>query len=404
MAKKLLIVEEALRDLKAHWFEYIKTIDSCAKNLGWDVDVASNKHANPQIVNAFSSLPIFSYSRYLDHDKKKLPGEKHYGFILHSMRTQKALAALFKTKPQYDDVFVPTVMVHHLLAWYTIMTFNVNKPKHVTLFFVTNPGIWNAETKKSFFPKSTVILKYLLKMFGSLVKAGAVTFAVETKGAKAEFETLSGLPFKLLPHPVPFAQTSAETPAVEVMEHKPVHFACYGFARHEKGSDLLKTAIERLLENAPDFNGHFSIQWTDTFKMPDGSDCGPSKLLLTHPKITIINRAVMSDEYNELLAQTDCMMLPYRNSSYHARVSRVAIEAAANGIPMIYTEDGWLEETVVGYGAGVGIANENVDELIAAIQTIEKDFSLFKKQAIDKRKPARDYYSALNFCKLLLDS
>jgi hypothetical protein len=55
MAKKLLIVEEALRDLKAHWFEYIKTIDSCAKNLGWDVDVASNRHADPQILKAFSS-------------------------------------------------------------------------------------------------------------------------------------------------------------------------------------------------------------------------------------------------------------------------------------------------------------------------------------------------------------
>jgi glycosyltransferase involved in cell wall biosynthesis len=320
------------------------------------------------------------------------------------MRTQKALADLFKIKPQYDDVFVPTVLVHHLLAWYTIMTFNANKPKHVTLFFVTNPGVWNAETKKSFFPKSTIILKYLLKMFGALVKSGAVTFAVETKGAKAEFETLSGLPFKLLPHPVPFDQINAEEPAVDVAKNQPVHFACYGFARHEKGSDLLKTAIERLLEKTPDFKGHFSIQWTDTFKMPDGSDCQPGEFLIKHPKVTIINRAVMSEEYNKLLAQTDCMMLPYRNSSYHARVSRVAIEAAANGIPMIYTKDGWLEETVVGYGAGVGIADENVDELIAAIQTIVKEFGHYKTLAVDKKKTAREYYSAINFCKLLLDN
>ncbi len=35
MAKRLLVVEEALRDLKAHWFEYIKTIKYAAEKMDW---------------------------------------------------------------------------------------------------------------------------------------------------------------------------------------------------------------------------------------------------------------------------------------------------------------------------------------------------------------------------------
>ncbi|WP_342646850.1 glycosyltransferase [Mucilaginibacter sp. CSA2-8R] len=404
MAKRLLIVEEALRDLKAHWFEYIKTIRNSAIKSGWEVDVASNVNAAPEIVKEFSALPVFEHSRYLDNNKSKLPGERHYGFILHSMRTQKVLKALFKAQKPYDDVFVPTVLVHHLLAWYYIMSFDSNRAKHVTLFFVTNPGVWDASKNKAFFPKSTVILKYLLKLFDGLVKAGKVTFAVETKGAKAEFETLSGLPFKLLPHPVPFEQDAVTPAAEQGPVAKPVvNFACYGFARHEKGSDLFKQAIEEILKRYPDFNGHFHIQWTDAFKMPDSSDCTPGNVLLTHPKVTVINRAVMSEEYNKLLTETDCMVLPYRNSSYHARVSRVAIEAAANAIPMIYTKGGWLEETVSGYGAGIGIDDESVESLINAILEMQTKFSSYQATAKTAMLQARAYYSPQHFVSLLLN-
>jgi glycosyltransferase involved in cell wall biosynthesis len=404
MPKKLLIVEEALRDLKAHWFEYIKTIDGCAENLGWDVEVACHEDAAPEIIKAFNSLPIFEYARYLDHDKKKLPGEKHYGFILHSIRIQKSLARLFKNNKKYDDVFVPTVLIHHLLAWYYIMKFNPNRPKHVTLFFVTNPGVWDAETKKSFFPKSSIILRYLLRLFSSLVKSGKVTFAVETKGAKTEFESLCALPFKLLPHPVPFNQTSQiDADKSNSYLNENLSFACYGFARHEKGSDLLRSAIEQILKDKPEFKGHFTIQWTDSFKMPDGTDCGPGEILTNHPKVTIINRAVMSDEYNQLLAQTDCMILPYRNSSYYARVSRVAIEAAANAIPIIYTKNGWLEETAVDYGAGIGIEDESVTDIIGAIYSMQINYASYRLNAQQAVQRAHDYYSPNHFVHLLLE-
>src|SRR5690554_4707528 len=115
---RVLIVEEALRDLKAHWFEYIQTIVGAANKLGWQVDVACNLNADKEVVTKLSAFPVFKYSRYLDNKKSKWPGEKYYAFILHSLRTIKVLWPFLRAHKKYDHIFAPTVLVHHLLAWY----------------------------------------------------------------------------------------------------------------------------------------------------------------------------------------------------------------------------------------------------------------------------------------------
>lgn len=402
--KRLLIVEEALRDLKAHWFQYIQTICKGVEADGWKVDVACNKQADPEILKTFSSFPIFRHARYLDNSKGRLPGERFFGFILHSIRVLMDLWPLLKKRERYNHIFVPTVLVHHLLAWYAIMLLHPNKPEKLTLFFVTNPGVWDSSKGKAFLPKSTILLKRLLKLFTSQVKSRKVELAVETEGAKKEFEVLSGLPVTLLPHPVPFSGKHKQERQIQSEQTRvnQVAFSCLGFARHEKGSDLLKAAIESLVGNK-DFNGHFFVQWTDSFKMPDGSLCDPGPVISTHPKVTIIDRPVHSDEYYELLLKTDCMVLPYRNSSYHARVSRIAIEAVCLGIPVIYTKGGWLQETIESFGSGIGIEDESIDSLKKAIILMDNEFENYSANAVKIAEKAIEYYAPENFCRLLLN-
>lgn len=407
MTKKLLIVEEALRDLKAHWFEYIQTIKEAVNERGWEVEVAVHKDAAAEITRTFNCFPIFRNARYLRQEKDKLPAERYYGFLLHSLRCLRVLWPFFK-KHRYDAVFVPTVLVHHLLAWYIIMRLHPDKPAHLTLFFVTPPGVWDDKRKMTDFPKSTIILKKLLQLFRQFIIAGKVTLAAETREARNQFEKVSGLPFTLMPHPVPFNDTATDNTSAKIDmmasgRQQPVSFGCFGFARHEKGADLLKAAIEKILASNSDFPAHFTIQWTDPFTMPDGSICTPGCTLESHPQVTIVDRPLASNEYKALLLKTDCMILPYRNSSYHARVSRIAIEAACNSIPIIYTKGGWLEENAENFGAGVGIADESPDELISAIQTVCYDFKKFSNQAKDSVQKARAYYDPGHFSRLLLN-
>lgn len=398
MLQRLLIAEEALRDFKAHWFEYIKTITQAANAENWSVDVACNLNVDPQIQKAFPAFAIFRYSRYLDTTTQKLPGERYYGFILHSLRCLKVLWPFLSQQEQYDHIFVPTVLFHHLLGWWIIANFHPNKPKHITLFFVTNPGRWDQQIGSSCLPKSAQVQKILLQSFGKLVQQGKVTLGVETKGAKKEFETLTALPFVLLPHPVPRLESSSRQ--LQNSCEAP-NFACYGFARHEKGSDIFKAAVTTWLKANLTSTVQFRIQWTQPFPLPDGSICEPGDLL-HYSQVKVIDRPLISEEYQALLHTTGCMILPYRNSSYYARVSRIAIECAYLGIPMIYTRGGWLEEFVSEFGAGIGIEDENVDSLLGAINLMLSDYIEYRQKSLLRQENAQEYFSGKNFCQMLL--
>ncbi len=405
--KKILIVEEALRDLKAHWFEYIKTISKAAESQEWQVQVAAHQDVVPEICQELKVFPLFRYARYLDNQNKKLPGERYYGFLLHSLRCLVVLVPLLKKQPRYQHIFVPTVLIHHLLAWWMIMTFHPQKPEHLTLFFVANPGIWDRNTQKSVLPLSSLlqIQRFLLRLFQKLVEQKTVTLAVETKGAKREFEELTNLPFQLFPHPVPQLSESnppsVKLPPSQDLPHIPT-FACYGFARFEKGSDNLKTAIEQILSQQQDIPVQFCIQWVEAFSLPDGSICEPGSLLRQNSQVSIIDRPLQSHDYQSLLRKTDCMILPYRNSSYHARVSRVAIEAVCLGMPLIYTKGGWLEEIISEFGSGIGIKDECTQELTQGIITLRENLAEYTQLAREKREKAQQYFSPENFCQQLL--
>ena len=399
MNKQLLIVEESLRDLKAHWFEYIKTIADVSANNGWNTEVVCHIAVDKHIADTLNTLPVFKYARYLDNNSKSYPGEKYIGFIVHSIRVLKAMWPVLKKK-KYDHIFVPTVLIHHLLAWYVIAAFHPNRPKRITLFFVTNPGVWNKDNKVALLPQKTILLKSLLRFFAGMVRKGKVTMAVETDGAKREFEQLAGFAFVLLPHPVPFLPKQQSTTN---SYSGPLVFSCLGFARHEKGSDILKQVLLSYASSGLTDKKRFLVQWLDAFRMPDQTFCSNQELK-SLDFVQLIDFSLKETEYANYLKQTDCMILPYRNSSYYARVSRIAIEAVSMGIPVIYTSGGWLQELMEKFGAGIGIEDESEQELINAIEKMQLNYSDYKQKALERITSVQEYFTPENFCKLLLQN
>jgi glycosyltransferase involved in cell wall biosynthesis len=249
--------------------------------------------------------------------------------------------------------------------------------------------------------------------------------------------------------------TSNSLPATAA---KPLVFGCYGAARWEKGSDIFQEAIKRILKNevasaettgvwgcaGEPANGgpkgesrgsdrgnrvssarnqsaaglsepvtnyslpataaarplRFCIQWVEDFRDGEGNMVSIDPWLREHPQVEVIRRYFQGDEYEQRLAQTDVMVLPYR-SPYRLRVSRVVIEAMLKAMPVIATRGTTLLEQAEEYGIVVGCEEGNAEGLAEAMLEVAKRFEMLRASAEGKVNAAAESFSVGYFRDLL---
>ena len=383
---RILIVEDALRDRKGHWLEYVSTFVHGLKGLGDEVTVLCDRKAEAFIMDQTGARPVLPESiwhrmgdgagplrRYA-----RVPGHawatfvamrrvfkefnhglhgltrmgKAQGDVLgtsvgaafsspstsklardsentsptlgvsgpasclpvtsHSLRATVPVALtpatsypLPATSILLDWIFVPTVLVHHLLGWWLLLkTGSVPRESRVVLFFPNLPirlddagrAFWNGGP-------TTKLMAWLLAQLRKEVESRLVVLGVETHAMRLALESLIGMRVTYLPHPVEFhaatprrggeesrkglttedtvasqagatfsnpstselsrdcentsrtrsASAPASSPATSypppATSAKPIIFGCYGAARWEKGSDIFQEAIKLILKN-----------------------------------------------------------------------------------------------------------------------------------------------------------
>ena len=224
---------------------------------------------------------------------------------------------------------------------------------------------------------------------------------------------------------------------------KPVLVVAPGLARYEKGSDIMQAAIRLLLQKAETLKSEklkegcsapkyrrpeigdrglressnlvpssattggrtvkFVLQWPEDFDLPDGRRCAPDPDLLKDDRVKFSKDLLTGEAYWDFLQQADVIVLPYRSESYRARVSRVAIEAAILGKPMVYTKGTWISEVVAMVGAGVAIAEETPQSLAEAIQMAIGELDMLQSEAECGVARVRKFYSVSSFHYLLVE-
>jgi glycosyltransferase involved in cell wall biosynthesis len=324
------------------------------------------------------------------------------GGIRHNLTFRKELASWLRQHDPYDWVCALTMRLQHLLA-FALLARSGAIPRRTRFFllFVQGYGRFVGHGIPTEFPNngSTKLARFCFRLMAPAVRSGRVVLAAETRGMQDELHRFTGLPVTLAPHPVEFKQSLTPSedlpvPLVHPVANPsdplafsltpssfPLTITCPGFARHEKGIDLFQNAIRILLSRPDADRFRFVLQWPEPFAMPDGTMLGPDPALLSDPRVEFLNQNLSSAEYGSLMGRTDLIVLPYRRSSYHHRVSRVAIEAAGRGIPMIYTKGTWSEEVADLAGCGMPISGESSDEVAEAIFQASKKFSELKKSA-----------------------
>jgi glycosyltransferase involved in cell wall biosynthesis len=293
------------------------------------------------------------------------------------------------------------------------------------------------------------------------VETGRLVLGVETHAMRRALESLIGMRVVYLPHPVQAAKpprtdieglrtedgdqrsealdsglstldskTPATSNSLPATAAKPLIFGCYGAARWEKGSDIFQEAIKLILSNevaskkcrvasledepqlvtrdplpvtAAERPFRFCIQWVEDFREDSGNLVSINPWLREHPQVEVIGRYFEGNEYEQRLAQTDVMVLPYRKP-YQLRVSRVVIEAMLNGMPVIAARGTTLFEQAEEYGIVVGCEEGNAESLAGAMLEVAESFESLRMSAAEKMNTAVGSFSVACFRKIVMKS
>jgi len=399
-------VEDALRDLQGHWIEYAATFRDGLHALGDQCHFFGPIDADARIHEEFNAdccLPPSIWHRMSDSVSRV---KRLMRIPRHGWGTYRAVASLVKQQPAPDIIFVPTVLVHHLVGWLRLFDGplkRLNKTK-VLLFFPNAPISYDAgsgQTRLASDPTAK-LFGWLIRRMGPAVREGRVILAAETEPMRIALQAITGVPFVYLPHPVTIPNRILESnDTTNLHDGGPLVFGAYGAARHEKGSDLLLEAVERFLTKRPDINVRFDIQWLGDFRGSDGKLFTRSQWLLQHPKVRFIESFFAEGEYARQLSSTDAMILPYREN-YSLRVSRVVIEAMLYGMPVIATRDTTLYQQADRYGSVIGIDAADCDSLAGAIEYLFENWSDRTRCAEPTR--AIEHFSIAHFRKRLIDA
>jgi len=343
-----LIVEDALRDRKGHWLEWVTTFERGLRELGDEVTVLADSEVEPDIRCSLQAEPILPRSIWHRLGDGSGAMTRYSRVFTHNWQTWRVMNRYLRRQPEFDAIFVPTVSVHHLLAWARLIKTTLRHRKtRVLLFFLTAPVNTDFDENVVSDGSPTARLQFaLLHWLASEVRSGKVVLGVETKAMRHAFEKMTSLPFVWFPQPVapPVRETKTSDEGIEM--------ACFGAARAEKGSDILQKAIQLHRRKYPASRTRFTIQWIDDFQA-EGRLVAKSSELHNDSKVSFVTHYFRDGEYAEHLRRTDVMLLPYRLSSYALRGSRVVIEAAVNGIPVIATRGTTLANLAEDFGTGV---------------------------------------------------
>ena len=390
-----LIVEDALRDQTGHWFEYISVFLRALSQLGDEPTVLADEAAEEFILRELGAHPVLPRSIWHRMNENVSPWERYWRVLSHAWLTRSRLGEWLKKSPPYDIVFVPTVLVHHLLGWTSLVKWSRHRREgRLVLFILYAPVRLRPETgEPEWVPAPTSqLMALLIRCLVSEVAKGQVVFATETQEMCDALTAVTGVAFLHLPQPViPLSVSPTDGETLHIS------FGSYGGARHEKGSDLILSAVEEYLQRYPKSRARFALQCV-------GGDMTKWQRLEQSDRVRLISKYFAPGEYAEQLLATQVVLLPYRTSSYGLRGSRVAIEAMVNGIPMVVTRGTTLASQAQEFGASILCEDGDLESLISAMWQCENRYSELRLQARSRMAAARQYFSVEEFRRRLVSS
>jgi glycosyltransferase involved in cell wall biosynthesis len=378
-----LIIEDALKDRYGHWLEFVATFRDGLVEFGDKVTVLGPSDVTDDVRRELNVEPILPSSMWRKERKPQSPFGKARAMLLWIIATVSAVRMRLRADPSAEIVFVPTVGIPHLLAWFLLLHLFIPRRRTVVLYFMASP-IRPCSNGSGATPDGVGgrLFVLLLRGLSQRSKSGGLILASETEALSNALAKLSGAQFWTLPQPVNVFGRGSSTKEAGGS----IVIASYGPARHEKGSDVLVKAIEVILKRCLRADVMFVIQWLDDFTLPNGDVARIPDSLASDPRFNRISSLFTAGQYPEWLEKTDLMVLPYR-SEYTLRGSRVIVEAMIHGIPVVASEGTTLEDHALCFGAYVVCDANSVEAVASAIEEAITRLPELQKSAKQSGKP-----------------
>ena len=396
--KRLLVVEEALKDFIGHWYEYVRSVADLNRTAGVDVTIVAHIAATPALRDELDAHPLFDRTIWDGDYRRSSWLARKLGLPRHNWLVFWAMRRFVRTHGPFDCLFAPTVVMHHIFGWRLLLALERKRIGRMVVLVRNNVARYRPGSSDPHFSASARLFGWGLRSLAGHIAAGRVVFATDSARLAEEYRQLCGIA------PVVFPSPRVAAPVAAPRQHDsgtPLMFSCLGPARFEKGIDVLQAAIARYLADPANPPARFAIQWPTPIDDATGQPYFPDAALAASGQVDFITEPLTSQAYDALVAATDCMVLPYRRSSYFARISGVAVEAVTGAIPVIATADTWTSELVASDGAGIAVSDGDAAALADAMVALARDYPRYRAMATARQQQALAANSGTAFLQCL---
>lgn len=386
MGRTLYVLDQGLKGLVGHYFEYVRSIVEAAEVQGLSCVVGSHLESATADLGDFSLNPIYRHDVW-----GTLPGHD-----LHSAASMRGIsqgfvdetAGLLKLHPAMpgDIIFLPNIAKSHVVA--AALMAETYGPKGLKLFLMFR------------YPSSHFDGPVAAEAFRRLERAAdrhSVTLCTDSHRLAAELSQLTKLPFMVMP--IPHTRHQTDRHLAQRTADEPLHCVSLGNARGEKGIAEILEAVRLTASEPWGDRLRFSLQINDPYEAEEAIErfrSGPDD-----PRVTLIDMPMSSEAYCDLLESSDIVLVPYHRSVYRERTSGVFLEGLTSGKLLVCTNDTWMSDLFDAHGGGVAVEDRSGRAVADALGEIVGHFDNYQARADKAAAYWQEIHCSENFVAYL---
>ena len=383
-----------LRGFEGHFFNYTRSVQAGAQELGLDFRVLGGNDPRPEIAHALPFTGVF----------RPLPSARPTGWgalvrpVVNYTRVAADLDGIDRRAltPEWL-LFVETTYHSHLVAWVRwLRRFDPARAPRVA--FMLRYDYRDAE--RGAWRRTAAVMRLALARLRGLTDRQEIRLVTDSAILAREYAELTPLAVTELPIPHTTWLDGAPSPP---KSDGPLRVVAPGRSMVTKGLDVLVEAIEELHATGELSRFHFTLQdYAAAFREPEVTALISRLRRLGSPQVRIVDQPLSESEYYELLAGADLVALPFRRSVYAASTSGGFVEALAMGKPVVVTAGTWMSAELERAGAVLTCADRSGPDLARALRVARTSRASLTSRAIAERPAWLAYHNPRSFVTRLL--